>query len=262
MLLNPVNLSWGRPGRQLDAAVAAAGADLLDLHRDEHHHRSVLSLVGDGAARRVARAAVDGIDLRRHLGVHPRLGAVDVVPFVPVEGDDLGPALAARGDFVRWIADELRVPAFVYGPERSLPEVRRRAFRDLRPDAGPDRPHPTAGAVCVGARLPLVAYNVWLAPPADLATARRVAAAVRRPGLRALGMQVGSRFQVSMNLVEPTVVTPATAYDAVAASAPTAGAELVGLLPLAVLRQVPEDRWPVLDLAEDRTVEWRLAARR
>src|SRR5690606_8929667 len=119
---------------------------------------------------------------------------------------------------------------FVYGPERSLPEVRRRAFVDLAPDAGPPTPHPTAGAVAVGARPVLVAYNLWLAEP-DLELARRLARELRSPEVRALGLAVGEEVQVSMNLVAPERVGPADVYDRVAGSTRIARAELVGLAP-------------------------------
>ena len=251
MLVNAINISEGRAGRTLDRIVSAAGAALLDVHRDEHHHRSVLTVAGVGAARLVAAEAVATIDLRRHAGVHPRLGAVDVVPFVPYGDSTLDDAGQARDDFVAWAAGELQLPALRYGEGfRSLPEVRRGARFELLP-------HPTAGAVAVGARLPLVAYNVWLAEP-DLALARRVAAAVRGPGIRALGLPVGRRVQVSMNLIDPLRIGPADAFDAVAARAPVAGAELVGLVPDAVLGAVPRERWAELDLDADRSVEARL----
>jgi glutamate formiminotransferase len=146
--------------------------------------------------------------------------------------------------------------------------VRRRAFVDLAPDTGPPVAHPTAGATCVGARDVLVAYNLWLAPEAWAGrrgpnavadVARSVAAAVRGPAVRALGLDVGGRAQVSTNLVDPLVVGPAQAYDAVAALAPVAGAELVGLVPAAVLETVPTGRWAELDLGPSRTIEGRLA---
>jgi glutamate formiminotransferase len=144
------------------------------------------------------------------------------------------------------------------GDGRSLPEIRRGAWRDLLPDVGPPEPHPTAGAMCVGARPLLVAYNVWI--NADVGAARAVAAAVRGPHLRALGLPVGDRVQVSMNLIAPDIAGPAEAYDRVAALAPVEGAELVGLVPQSVLERVPPARWPELDLAGERTIESRLAA--
>ena len=260
VLVVAVNVSLGRAGAALDRIVLAAGNDLLDLHADEHHNRSVLTVTGEGAARAVAAAAVEVIDLRGHVGVHPRFGAVDVVPFVPFGGATMADALAARDRFMTWIAETLGVPAFRYGTDGpSLPDVRRLAFRGLAPDAGPSDPHPTAGAVAVGARGPLVAYNVWLATP-DLALARRVAAAVRSPGIRALGLPVGGRVQVSMNLVDPGQVGPAEAYDAVAGLAPVAGAELVGLIPEVVLRAAAPERWTELGLDAGCSVEARLAS--
>jgi glutamate formiminotransferase len=246
VLLCPLNVSEGRSHAVLDALAAAAGRELLDVHTDPDHHRSVLWLAGEDAPRRVARAAVARIDLRRHQGAHPRLGAVDVVPFV---GDG---ATDARDWYADWSRQVLGVPCLAYGDDGpSLPAVRR-----LR---GRTAAHPTAGATAVGARGPLVAYHVWLAQP-DLPLARRVAAAVRSPAVRALGLPVGDRVQVSMNLVRPSAVGPGAAFDAVAALAPVAGAELVGLVPEPVLLAEPEERWSLLGLAPDRTVEARLRA--
>ena len=255
-----VNISEGREGAVIRRIVEAGGADVLDVHTDPDHHRSVLTLVGEAAPRAVTRAAVAEIDLRTHQGVHPRIGAVDVVPFVPLGDAELGDAVAARDRFCAWAAEKLALPCFRYGPERSLPEVRRRAFRDLAPDTGPGEPHPSAGAVAVGARPLLVAYNVWLAEP-DLALAREVAAAIRGPHLRALGLAVGERVQVSMNLVAPSELGPDLATDLVAGRAAVAGCELVGLVPRAVLDAVDPVRWAELDLGADRTIEARLARR-
>lgn len=262
MLECVVNVSEGRDPVVLDRLAAAAGSDLLDVHTDPHHHRSVFTLVGEAAPQRVATAAVEAIDLRSHDGVHPRIGAVDVVPFVPLAGSTMADALAARDRFCAWAETELDLPCFRYGPppDPSLPEVRRRAFVDLGPATGPLAPHPSAGACAVGARDVLVAYNLWV--EADLATARSVATAVRGDGIRALGLAVGDRVQVSMNLIEPDRVGPAQAWDrVVAAGAPVVGAELVGLVPEAVLAAIDPARWPALDLDADRTIEARLRRR-
>lgn len=262
MLECVVNISEGRDLHLIEAIAATAGSDLLDVHHDPHHHRSVLTLVGEEAPRSVAAATVAALDLRRHEGVHPRLGVLDVVPFVALTGTRPADAVRARDDFARWLAGTLAVPCFTYGPDRTLPEVRRRAFRDLTPDHGPPAPHPSAGATAVGARSLLVAYNVWVDGP-DLAAVRAMAAAVRSPEVRALGLAVGDRFQVSMNLVAPARVGPAVAHDRVVVAATDAGgrvtgAELVGLVPAAVLEQVPRSRWAELDLGEERTIEARL----
>ena len=261
MLECVVNVSEGREPAVVSALADAAGASLLDVHADRHHHRSVFTLAGpavEEAVQRLAREAVRRVDLRHHEGAHPRLGALDVVPFVALAGSAADRALAARDRFARWAADELELPCFLYGPERDLPEVRRRAFRELAPDAGPRRPHPTAGAVAVGARRPLVAYNLWLAPGVDRQRAQEVARALRGPGVRAIAVVASPSVQVSCNLTEPLAVGPDAAFDAVAAHVEVARAELVGLVPAAVLAAIPRDRWAELDLDPSRTIEARV----
>ncbi len=260
-----MNISEGRRRAVIDTIVAVAGGHLLDLHVDADHNRAVLTLAGgdglEAAVRAVAVQTVAAVDLRDHAGAHPRLGAVDVVPFVPLGSTRFEAAVGARDRFAAWAAAELDLPGFVYGPERSLPEVRRRAFGDLAPDTGPPVPHPSAGAVCVGARNVLVAYNLWLVPGIDIAVARAVASALRGPGVRALGLDVGGRAQVSMNLVDALDVGPAQVYDAVAARTAVERAELVGLVPAAVVDGVAPERWAELDLHPSRTIESRLADR-
>ncbi|MCC5953912.1 MAG: glutamate formiminotransferase [Acidimicrobiia bacterium] len=260
MLECVVNVSEGRDDATLALLCSSVGDDLLDLHRDPHHHRAVFTLIGESAPRALGTAAVAAIDIRRHAGVHPRIGVVDVVPFVPLEGSSLADAVTARDEFAHWAAATLEVPVFLYGPERTLPDIRRAAWDGLRPDHGPDRPHPSAGAMAVGARAPLVAYNLWL-DGADLATARRIAVKMRGPAVRALGLEVGDAVQVSMNLVDPLLVGPAEVWDAVAALAPIERAELVGLISRAALDRIDPSRWEQLDLSEQRTIEWRLAHR-
>ena len=256
-----MNVSEGRRADVVAAIAGAGGRAVLDVHRDADHHRSVVTLAGPGvedAAFAVAAAAVGRLDLRAHAGAHPRLGVVDVVPFVPLGGSGLADAVAARDRFADRAGRELALPCFRYGPERTLPEVRRAAFATLAPDTGPGRPHPTAGAACVGARPVLVAYNLWLAAGTPLAEARRVAREIRGDGVRALAFDLGRWVQVSCNLVDPGRVGPAAAYDAVAARAPVARAELVGLLPAEVLDAVAPGRWAELDLDPSRTIEARL----
>ncbi len=273
MLECVVNVSEGRDHAVVAGLVHAAGTSLLDVHSDAHHHRSVLTLAGpttEDAVRAVARATVEGVDIGRHAGVHPRFGALDVVPFVPLDAHghapasaDLEPALAARDRFAAWAGDELNLPCFLYGPERTLPDVRRRAFRDLAPDTGPSAPHPSAGACAVGARPVLIAYNLWLAT-GDVAVAKAVAAEARRPSLRTLGLDVGDVTQVSCNLIDPGTLGPDEAYDIVGRLARRLGtdvtrAELVGLAPASVVERVPPDRRSTLDLDLERTIEARLA---
>ena len=264
MLECVVNISEGREDATLAALAEAAGDHLLDLHRDPDHHRSVLTLVGTAAVREVARVAVDRIDLRTHDGAHPRIGVVDVVPFVALDGSTAADALAARDAYARWSASELGVGCYLYGPERTLPEVRRAAADGRSPDVPAPTPRPGAGHTAAGQRDVLVAYNVWLADP-DVELARSIARDIRAAGLRTLGLVVGDRVQVSMNLVDPDRIGPADAYDRVAAraeaaGAAVAGAELVGLLPRRALDAIPRHRWSSLDLSEERTIEARLEA--
>jgi len=277
-----VNISEGCRAEVIQAVAAACGPALLDVHRDPDHNRSVLTLAGEPgevaiAASALARVGVERIDLSAHSGVHPRLGAVDVVPFVPF--DDPSPdGLAAAGETAReWAegaADELRVPVFLYGTAdrhgRSLPEVRRAAFRERQPDFGPAEPHPTAGAMAVGARPVLVALNCEL-PDGDLTVARAVARAVRErdgglPGVRALGFALASkgRAQVSMNLVDLAATGVETACRAVQREAGRYGrdvsaVELVGLLPAAELARCSREFLAWSGLSPDRTIEARLA---
>ena len=195
---------------------------------------------------------------------------VDVVPFIALGNSEPAEALAARDVFAAWAAAELAVPVFLYGPlknpggdgprTRTLPEIRRTAFAELAADLGPATPDPTAGAIAVGCRPPLVAYNLWLAEP-DLALARRIASSIRSDAVRALGLAVGDSVQVSMNLIDPELVGPADVHRLVADIAAIDRAELVGLLPAAVLERIDERDWDRLDLAADRTIEWRLTER-
>jgi glutamate formiminotransferase len=265
MLECVINISEGRNALVLDALAQAADRALLDVHTDPNHNRSVFTLGGEGvlqAARELTRTTIELLDLREHSGVHPRLGLVDVVPFVPIgvpigPAMDLGEALSARQDFAEFAANELGLPCFFYGPERTLPEIRRRAFDDLPPDLGPKQPDPKCGAVCVGARLPLVAYNLVLQEP-DLATAKSVAKKLRSPEVRALGLVVGDDVQVSCNLIAPWNFGPAACYDAVQRFARIKSAELVGLFAEELLARIPPGRYAELDVDIDRTIEARL----
>lgn len=266
------------------------------MHTDSDHHRSVFTLAGPSTvveddARSLAEAAVGALDFTAHEGRHPAFGVIDVVPFVPLRSSagasgaggggartrppvldttpPLDDAVAARDRFARWAGAELGLACHLYGPlrpagHRTLPEVRRGAGTTLTPDTGPAHPPPRAGRCAVGARPFLVAYNLWVVGgQPDLA--RSVAADLRRPAVRALGLDLGGRPQISCNLVDPLVVGPAEVYDEVARRLEQAGAaveraELVGLVPAAVLAAVPARRWSELDLAEERTVEGRLEA--
>ncbi len=281
LLESVVNVSEGRDGAVLDHLAAAAGVALLDQHRDTDHNRTVFTLAGPAdlvaeASRALAVATLSALDLRHHTGAHPRLGVLDVVPFVPFQlggpaPEDLTAAVAQRDRFARWLGEEMGVPSFLYGPlpggrTRVLPDIRRLAFGPppdgLTPDHGPAGADPRNGATAVGARRVLVAYNVWVSP---VEVARRVAPLVRSPEVRALGLAVGARAQVSCNLVDPDRFGPALLYDAVAAlvarhGGQVEGGELVGLIPEAVLTVVPRERWAELGLSPDATVESRLSS--
>ncbi len=291
-----VNVSEGRDRALLDRLSDEVGDTMLDRHSDPDHHRTVFTLAGtddavEASVRRLTVLAVEILDLGTHQGRHPRLGVVDVVPFVPLvslavpaptdsgagdPGFRLDPAppltgaVAARDRFARWAWSELGIPCFSYGPlpgggERTLPEVRRLAFTGLAPDVGEGGPHPTAGGCAVGARGFLVAYNLWLAG-GNAEVARAVARQLRGPGVRALGLDLAGRAQVSCNLVDPGVHGPAEVHDRVAQLLEGTGAtidrgELVGLLPATVLDAAPEGRRAELGLDPDTTIEARLAGR-
>lgn len=256
------NFSAGRDAAVVDA-IAAAARDVaevavLDVESDASHNRCVITLAGDGGALvdavlRMMRVATDRIDLRLHLGEHPRMGATDVVPFVPLGAATTAEAVALAERLATRVWDELEIPVYLYAdaarsPERrDLARVREGQFEGLRetiasrpPDVGEPRVHPTAGAVAIGARPVLIAYNAYLST-SDVSVAKRVAHAVRaRDGglaeVKALGFAVEDRAQVSMNLTDYRRTPVHRALDAVRREATRYGAsvaetEVVGLLP-------------------------------
>jgi glutamate formiminotransferase/formiminotetrahydrofolate cyclodeaminase len=260
------NFSEGRNSDVIDAIRAAIagveGAVVLDLSSDASHNRTVITFVAPPdavveAALAGAREAARRIDLREHSGEHPRMGATDVVPFVPLEGATIDECVALARDFGERVGRELDIPVFLYEraatrPERrNLADVRRGEFEGLRdrigpdasadPDFGPRRIHPTAGATAVGARPFLVAFNVYVGPAANMDVARRIARAVRAStgglaGVKALALEVDGQAQVSMNLVDLDATPMHRAYDMVKMEAEAAGvqptwSEIVGLVP-------------------------------
>lgn len=265
------NVSEGRDPaaveRLAEAVRSVPGAWLLDVHADPDHHRSVFTFVGkrpavEEAAYRLIVLAAATIDLTRHRGVHPRIGAADVVPFVGLGGVPAGELVALARRLAVRVGREASLPAYLYGDAATSPErrllrvVRSGQFERLRvaarldparrPDTGPRQLHPTAGAVAIGVRGPLVAWNVWLAGD-DVAAARAIAARVREsggglPGVQAMGVPLASRgvAQVSMNLTRPFECGPVEASERVLALAAEAGvevarSELVGLVPADLL---------------------------
>lgn len=273
-----VNVSEGRDRTVVDTLASAAGAALLDVHADPDHHRSVFTLGGpvdavETAARRLAELALDLIDLRGHRGVHPRLGAVDVVPFVALDPAEADRAVDAARGYAGWAGGTLGVPVFLYDradPQgRTLPDTRRDAFSARPPDHGPAGPHPSFGAVAVGARDVLVAVN-WELGTADAGVARAVAGDVRErdgglPGVRALGLPLASRdtAQVSMNLVDVEATSLEDAHRAVSEAAAARRVsvervELVGLVPAAELARWSAEFRSWSGIGDDHTIEARL----
>jgi glutamate formiminotransferase len=256
------NVSEGRDPEALAALREAFSgpARLLDVHTDWDHHRSVFTLVGSGeelvdTLLAGVRAAADRIDLTRHEGAHPRIGAADVVPLVPLEPDAEPRAREAALALADRVGNELELPVFFYGRltedgrepaffRRGGPqELQRRIDAgELRPDRGPDRLHPTAGGVLIGVRRPLVAFNVNLRSE-DVGVAREIARLVRErdggfPGVRALGLDLprAGFVQVSMNVTDWQAaalheIVARISREADARGVEVAGSELVGLMP-------------------------------
>lgn len=269
-----------------DAAASVPGIALLDCSSDASHHRSVLTLAGTAAPLRetvfrLFDAAIASIDLRCHAGAHPRIGAVDVVPFVPLGGAPMATCVDLARAVATEVAERFDLPVYLYAEAAARPErqrldlVRRGGFEGLAarlhtpawaPDHGPARPHPTAGASAIGAREPLIAFNVNLVST-DLEAARAIARAVRErdgglPAVKALGLRLAERdgapVQVSMNLTDYRRTSIAAAVARVTAEAAArgiavAGTELVGLAPAAAAAQ-SDDR-----VRSDETIEARLA---
>src|SRR5579883_196352 len=267
------NISEGRSAAVVDrcaGAVQAAGARVIHRTSDPVHNRSVLTIVGDRndvmrAALELARVTVEAIDLRVHAGVHPRIGALDVLPFVPIDGAVMADAVAAARECAARIWEELRVPTFLYGEaattplRRNLAAVRQGQFEgldarfelpDWRPDFGDIAKHVSAGAIAVGARGILIAFNVELAT-SDLGVARRIARALRgRDGglqsLKALGLRLGTDVvQVSFNITEFRATPLYRVVELVRAYAAAEGvrvlrSELIGCIPFQAVRETAE----------------------
>jgi glutamate formiminotransferase len=252
------NFSEGRDQATIDAIAdeLSVHATLLDVHSDRDHNRSVFTLVGDD--RELVEALVaavwvakDRIDLRAHEGAHPRIGVADVVPIVPIEASDFERAKKVAGIVGERLGSELELPVFLYAPpERGPAHYRRGGLEELQrriddaelaPDFGPSQLSPADGGVIVGARRPLIAFNVNLR--GDLAVARAIAGVVREknggfPGVRALGLELPSvgLVQVSMNVEDWEAsalheIVARVAREAEARGAEVTGSELVGLMP-------------------------------
>jgi glutamate formiminotransferase / 5-formyltetrahydrofolate cyclo-ligase len=269
MLVAVPNVSEGRDHSVLEEIERSfAPARFLDLHADGDHNRSVFTVAAPQGelARGLlngARAVVERVDLRGHRGLHPRVGALDVMPVVYLDDEQRGPACAELLTAAGMIGEELELPVILYGELATRPENRERAALregggealagriesgELVPDFGPSRPHPSAGALLAAARPPLIAFNLDLASD-DLELARRIAAEIREggegglAGVRAIGLYLDERgrAQVSTNVHDFRLMPLAELVSAVRKRAEIAEAELVGLAPEAAFEGFPED---------------------
>lgn len=264
------NISEGRRPEVVeeiaDALARVPGARLLDVHSDATHNRSVFTIAGEiepvrAAILRLYEHALALVDLRQHLGAHPRLGAVDVCPFVPLDGASMDQCVELAKRVGAEVAERFGLPVYLYEraastpARRNLEDIRRGGFEglpaklaqpDWAPDFGPRAPHPSAGATVIGARPPLIAYNINLATD-RLDVAQAIARTVRAssggfPAVKAMGLALPDRgiVQVSMNLTDHEVTPVHRVFDAVTHEAARYGvevleSELVGLIPSAAL---------------------------
>ena len=286
------NFSEGRDlakVRALVDTIAAEGVDVLDWSADPDHHRSVVTYIGDpplveAASLAAARFALDQFDLRNHAGVHPRVGALDVLPFVPLDGTDMQDAVASAHRVGAEIG-MLGIPVFYYGmasrpPGRGLAALRTGGFERLReafaagllPDepAGAVLPHASAGVTCVGARNVLLAWNVFV-EGLSLTDARAIAAKIRErgggfSGLRALGLHLpgSDRVQISMNLEDPVRTSPLDVFAAIEREVGARGGrvvetEVIGMAPDALVHPGSVNRLLLPDLGPARVLSRRVA---
>jgi glutamate formiminotransferase len=275
---------------EIAAAVRAApGVRLLDVSSDASHNRSVLTLVGDEDGVRAAvlalfEAALPRIDLTRHSGEHPRMGAVDVVPFIPIRGATLEQCVALSRRVGAEIAQRFGVPVYLYEDaasserRRNLAEIRKGEFEgfaarmtapEWKPDFGPDRPHPTAGVVAVGARAPLIAYNINLGTR-DISVADRIAKSIRHIGggfryVRAMGVELADRgqVQVSINMTNYKKTPLHRVFECVRSEAqrygvPIVGSEIVGLTPADALFAAAEHYLRIENFSAEQVLETKL----
>jgi len=287
------NVSEGRDTGSIEAIAAAVrsvpGVRLLDVSSDASHNRSVLTFVGDAPAVRAGvaalfRAALERIDLRRHKGEHPRMGAVDVVPFIPIRGSSVEECVALSREAGATIAKDFGVPVYLYEDSassdlrRNLAEIRKGQFegfptkmKDPRwaPDFGPAEPHPSAGVVAVGARAFLIAYNINLATR-DLAIADRIAKAIRHLSggfryVKAMGVELAERgiVQVSINMTNFKKTPLHRVFECVRSEAERhgvaiLGSEIVGLSPAEALYAAAEHYLRLEGFSAEQVLETKL----
>lgn len=285
-----LNFSEGRREKVINAiAGAAQGVRVLDVSPDKDHNRTVLTFIGSPqavaqAAFSVSAKAVDLIDMNQHRGAHPRMGAVDVIPFVPLGEARMEEAVEMARQVGQRLGTELGIPVYLYEEaatrpkRRNLADIRRGEYEGLlekladpqwKPDFGPDRPHPTAGATAVGARIYLVAYNVNLGT-SEIEIAKAIARAVRaRTGglhnVKALGVMLKERglAQVSMNVVDPFRtplyrVLELVRLEAARYGVAIVGSEIVGLVPLSVIVEAARYYLQLEDFGDEQVLETQL----
>jgi len=275
-----------------DSLRAIPGLRVLDVQSDAAHNRSVLTLAGDAAAMtagipKLFEGAIAAIDLTTHQGEHPRLGAVDVTPFIPIEGVTMAECVALAKSIAQDVASRFSLPVYLYEEAASTPErknledIRRGEFEGLAdkmakpgwaPDYGPAAPHPTAGASVIGARMPLIAYNINLNTD-RLDVAKKIASAIRMSGgglryVKAMGIPLEDRgiVQVSMNLTNYEKTPIFRVFDLVKREAQRYGvsvleSEIVGLVPAAALRQSVEYYLQLEGFSADQVLENKLRPR-
>ena len=285
------NFSEGRDPAVIEAiaaSITAAHGRVLDWSLDAWHHRAVITFVAEmddvaNAAYAAIRTARDRIDLRQHQGVHPRIGAADVVPFIPLDGTTINDCIRVARELADRVGSELQIPVYLYDHAaqrtayRNLADVRRGGSAALAesigstrtPDAGPWSLHPTAGAVAIGARDFLGAFNVFIGGADQLAVARAIAHDLRAatgglPGLKALGLIVDGQAQVSMNVTDLNAIALHAAFDAVTAAASARGAtvtysEIIGLVPQQMIERAFADRIMLRDSRETVSLDLRVA---
>jgi glutamate formiminotransferase / 5-formyltetrahydrofolate cyclo-ligase len=287
------NISEGRRTDLVERIVARVrqvpGVRVLDYSSDASHNRSVLTLAGDAAPLRQAvlalfDAVIPEIDLRKHSGEHPRLGAVDVVPFIPIEGATMDQCVALAKETAAEVARVHKVPVYLYeeastnAARKNLEDIRRGEFEGLAakmasdgwaPDYGPATPHPSAGATVIGARMPLIAYNINLATD-RLDVAKKIAAAVRHSSggfryVKAMGVKLEDRgiVQVSMNLTNYEKTPMFRVFEAVKAEAARYGvnileSEIIGLVPAAALHGSAEHFLQISSFSRAQVLEEKL----
>lgn len=287
------NISEGRDPKRVEEIAAAVravpGVRLLHVSSDPSHNRSVLTFVGDArgvasAVHALFDAAVPRIDLTKHRGEHPRMGAVDVVPLIPIRGATTEECVELSRAIAAAVAERHHIPVYLYEDSansearRNLAEIRKGEFEgfaekirdpDWKPDFGPDKPHPTAGVVAIGARAPLIAYNINLGTR-DVAVADRIARAIRSIGggfryVKAMGVELAERglVQVSINMTNYRKTPLHRVFECVKSEAerygvPVVGSEIVGLTPAEALTMAAEHYLRLERFSTDQVLEMRL----